>query len=206
MHLKTIGGRMIIGAMTATLIIDFIIALGTLVIALVVARKEDFSKALQYFTVQSNLFCAAVSLLAAVWALFTAEPGWLLIVKYSATCAVTVTFLTVFLYLGPRYKNWSFLLGSYNFWLHVFCPLLAIASLLLRGPVKLSFPVVFAGLAPVVVYGMLYLWKVILSPPEKQWDDLYGFKTNVKWALSMSAMFTFSFLVSLGLWALLRVA
>ena len=189
--------------MTARIIIDFTIALMIATVAAVAFQKEDPGKVLPYFTVQSNLLCAAVSLVCAIWSLFAPEPLWLQIIKYAATCAVTVTFVTVFCYLGPRFKKWDYLLSGPNLWLHLFCPLLAIASLLLRTPLKWSFGIVFTGLAPEVLYALLYLKKVVLDPPEKRWDDLYGFTKGVSWFWSMIAMFTASFAISLLLWFLL---
>ena len=191
--------------MTVTIVLDFIIAIGTAAVVVSVPRKMPFAEAIRYFTVQSNLFCAAVSLVCAIWGLFRPEPGWLLIVKYAATCAVTVTFVTVFCYLGPRFKNWGFLLSDANLWMHLICPLMAIASLLLRAPVQLRFAVTFAGLAPVVLYGLLYMKKVVLDPPERRWDDLYGFTKGVSWVWSLVAMLTLSFAIGTGLQTLLKV-
>ena len=191
--------------MTVIIVLDFIIAVGTAVVAAAVPRKMPFPEAIRYFTVQSNLFCAAVSLVCATWSLIAPEPGWLLIVKYAATCAVTVTFVTVFCYLGPRFRNWDFLLSGANLWMHLICPLMAIASLLLRSPVQLRFAVTFAGLAPVVLYGLLYMKKVVLDPPEKRWDDLYGFNKGVSWVWSLVAMLTLSFAVGTALRVLLKV-
>ena len=189
--------------MTLRIAIDFVIGLVTAVIAAVAFKKEDPAKVIPYFTVQSNLLCAVVSLVCAVWSLFAPEPFWLQIIKFAATCAVTVTFLTVFCYLGPRFRNWDFLLSGPNLWMHLICPLLAIASLLLRAPLKWSFAIVFTGLAPEVLYALLYLKKVVLDPPEKRWDDLYGFTKGVSWFWSMIAMFSASFAISVGLWFLL---
>ncbi len=190
--------------MTAVTIIEFLIAVGTALSVFYISYRNTFSKAIQYFTVQSNILSAVVSLLCGIWSLFAAEPYWLLIVKFSATCAVTVTFVTVVVYLWPRYKNWKFLFVSEsNYWLHVVGPLLAIAALLLRGPIRLPFAVTFVGLVPVVLYGMLYMKKVVIDPEEKRWEDLYGFNSGVSWKLSTVAMFTGTFLVSLVLRALL---
>ena len=191
--------------MTATVVLDFIIALGTLAVIVLIPRKMAFAEAIRYFTVQSNLLCATVSLFCAVWGLFRPEPEWLLIVKYAATCAVTVTFVTVFCYLGPRFRNWGFLLSDANLWMHLICPLIAIASLLLRSPVQFPFAVTFAGLAPIVLYGLLYVKKVILDPPARRWEDLYGFSKGVNWKLSLAAMLTLGFAVGTALRVLLKV-
>ena len=185
--------------------IDFIIALVTAAFCIYIALKKQFKEAIPYFTMQSNLYCALVSTVCAVWAFFAEESQWLLILKYSCTCAITVTLVTVFCYLGPRYRNWGYLLSGMNLWMHLLCPLLSIASLLMRAPIDFPFAVTFAGLAPVVLYGLLYAKKVLLDPPEKRWEDPYGFTKGVKWIWSMGAMFCGSFLISLGLWALLGI-
>ena len=192
--------------MTATMILDFIIAVGTFVVAVAIPRSMPFREALRYFTVQSNIFCAAVSLVCAVWGFFGPEPGWLTIVKYSATCAVTVTFVTVFCYLGPRFRNWGFLLSGANLWMHLISPLAAIVSLLLRAPVLFRFAFTFTGLAPVVLYGILYMKKVVLDPPGRRWDDLYGFNKGVSWFWSLTAMLALSFGIGICLRFLLSLS
>lgn len=195
--------------MTAIIILDFIIAFGTPAIALFFSKKVKIQmngKAIQYFTVQSNILSSTVSGICALWMLFAEEPMWLLVIKYSATCAVAVTFVTVFCYLGPKKHNWGFLLSGPNFWMHLIFPLLAIASLFLRAPKKLSFACVLAGLVPVLLYALLYAKKVVFDPPEKRWEDLYGFTKGVNWVKSMIMMFAASFAVSAGLWALLGIS
>ncbi len=190
--------------MTAVIALDFLIAVGTLFSIVYIGCKETFPRIIQYFTIQSNILSGVVSLVCAIWSLISVLPYWMLIVKFSATCAVSVTFVTVIVYLGPRYKNWKFLLVSEtNFWLHVVGPLLAVTTLLLRGPVDLPFAMVFTGLVPVILYGMLYTKKVVINPPEKRWEDLYGFNSGVNWKLSTIAMFAGTFAVSLALRTLL---
>ena len=58
------------------------------------------------------------------------------------------------------------------------------------------------GLLPVALYGALYLYRVILAPADRRWEDFYGFNRGGKWPLSMGAMLLGSFLVCLGLMAL----
>lgn len=190
-------------SMAVSIALDFIISLGTATVFFIFSGKNSIPKPMQYFTVQSNIFVSAVSLICAVWGLSGAEPGWLVILKYSATCSVTVTFLTVFLYLGPRFRNWDFLLSGANLWMHLFCPVFAIASLLLRAPLSLPFAASFAGLAPVVLYSLLYLKMVVFESDERKWDDLYGFTDGIRWVWSMAAMYLASYAVSLLLRALL---
>ena len=195
--------------MSLPIVLDIILALGMPLIGIIASGREQKQmkgKALQYFTVQSNIFCSFISTICAIWAIVSVEPLWLMILKFSSTCAVTLTFVTVFCYLGPKKHNWGFLLSGPNFWMHLIFPLMAIASLMLRAPKKLSFACVLAGLVPVILYGLLYAKKVVLDPPEKRWEDLYGFTKGVSWVKSMIMMLAASFAVSAGLWALLRIS
>ena len=50
------------------------------------------------------------------------------------------------------------------------------------------------GIIPVILYGFLYLCKVIIR---KQWEDFYGYNKTGKWPISMAAMFVGSFVVTL---------
>lgn len=193
--------------MSLPIVLDIILAIGMPLIGIIASGREQKQmkgKALQYFTVQSNIFCSFISTICAIWAIVSVEPLWLLILKFSSTCAVTLTFVTVFCYLGPKKRNWGFLISGPNFWMHLVFPLLAIASLLLRSPLDMPFAVSLAGLVPVILYGLLYAKKVVFDPPQKRWEDLYGFTQGVDWKKSMIGMFCASCAVSFGLWALLR--
>ena len=58
-------------------------------------------QALRFFTILSNLFAAIASLL--IFLTLPRSPYWIWLIKYIAACSVTVTFLTVMLFLGPSY-------------------------------------------------------------------------------------------------------
>ena len=53
------------------------------------------------------------------------------------------------------------------------------------------------GVLPVLLYGSLYLYKVIYAPQGKRWDDFYGFNKNGKWPVSFAAMLAGAFAVSM---------
>ena len=57
--------------------------------------------ALRYFTILSNLFCALAALALALTLLGGFAPRWIWLWKYVGTAAVTVTLLTVLVFLGP---------------------------------------------------------------------------------------------------------
>ena len=85
------------------------------------------------------------------------------------TAAVTVTMLTVFLFLGPNlgYKK---LLTGRDLYMHLVTPLLAILSFLCCEK--------------------RYLYKVLCAPEGKRWEDFYGFNKGGKWPVSLAVMLT----------------
>ena len=91
----------------ADIILNVLVFLATAVLVLSFLRKdgqwypERIKKAFRFFTCQSNAFCAAACLAEAVSALCGDIPEWIWMLKYIGTAAVTVTMLTVFLFLAP---------------------------------------------------------------------------------------------------------
>ena len=157
--------------------------------------------AFRYYTCQSNALCAACALLAAVFELTGTLPQWAWILKYIGTAAVTVTMLTVLLFLGPIYNYKDLLKGS-DLFMHLITPLLALASFCIFEKQGMSFRVSLFGLLPVLLYGPLYLYKTVYAPEDKRWDDFYAFNKTGKWPISFAAMFTGTFLICLGIMAL----
>ena len=51
------------------------------------------------------------------------------------------------------------------------------------------------GMLPVILYGLLYAWKVLLCPEDRRWDDFYGYTKGGHWLLSACAMLLGTFLV-----------
>ena len=90
-------------------VLNLVIFLVTLVIVTGFFRKdgkwcpERGKFSFRFFTCQSNVLCAAASLLCAVTLLCGDMPGWVWTLKYMGTAAVTVTMLTVFLFLWPSF-------------------------------------------------------------------------------------------------------
>ena len=139
---------------------------------------------LRYFTVQSNLFCAAVSLTAAAARLSGGAPAALLTLKFVATAAVSVTFLTVLVFLGPQY-GYKLMFTGPDLWLHLVCPLLALLTFFAWDRPALSWQTALLGVIPVLLYGLLYLHRVVRV---KSWEDFYGFNKGGKWPVSFFAM------------------
>ena len=161
--------------------------------------------ALRYFTLLSNLFCALASLLLALSLLRGGASRALWLMKYIGTAAVTVTLLTVLVFLGPN-MGYKPLLSGKDLYFHLFGPLLAIGSFCFAERFfPLSFAAAFVGLLPVLLYGSYYLYRVVCCPEGKRWEDFYGYNKDGKWPLAFTAMVLGTALICVLLWWLYRV-
>ena len=179
------------------IIVITILAFRTLVLR---TPREKLPGSFRYFTVLSNLFCALTALILLLCELWGAMPAWAVTLKYVGTAAVTVTFLTVFLFLLPMSKTINGLLSNPpERTMHLYTPVLAILSFLCFEKGELSAWIIPLGLLPVALYGGVYLERVILSGA---WEDLYGFNRNGKWKRSFVCMILGAAAVAVLLWAL----
>ena len=195
----------------ADIILNTLIFIVTAVLVVLMFRKDGHwdinrgKKAFRFYTVQSNCLCAAVSLLIALAAMAGPVPQWVWTLKYIGTAAVTVTMLTVFLFLAPSIgKDWFRVLikGASNAFMHVLTPLIALLSFCLLEKRGMTFPQCLWGMLPVVLYGPMYLYKIIYAPEDKRWDDFYGFNKGGKWPVAFTGMVIGTFLICLGIMAL----
>ena len=152
--------------------------------------------ALRFFTAQSNVLCAVCAL---GMCFFPQNRGiWLL--KYIGTAAVTVTMLTVFLFLAPSIgKEWLVLLKGTDFFMHLITPLMALFSFCVLEKRGMDFGTALLGMLPVALYGPWYLYKIRFAPEGKRWEDFYGFNKGGKWPVSFAMMFLGTFLICLGI-------
>ena len=102
-------------------------------------------------------------------------PKWVIMLKYMATCALSVTFLVVIFVLAPMYAEYfsslgqsyiSLLFGGTNLFMHFLCPVLAIFTVLFFDPSlgsdeklfnKKPTPVIAASIAVIltVIYAII---------------------------------------------------
>ncbi len=136
-------------------VLNLLIFLITLVLVILFFRKdgkwsaENGKKAFRYFTVLSNTFCAVAALLMFI----SPENDIFWMLKYLGTVTVTVTMLTVFLFLMPVYKTFTGLLKGYDLFMHLLTPLMAAFSLCVFERRTISPVTAAAGLIPVIAYG-----------------------------------------------------
>lgn len=196
--------------MTVDRILNTLIALLTLLIVVSFFRKdgqwvpERGKLALRFFTTLSNILCAAACLLTALAMNAGGVPEWIWTLKYIGTAAVTVTMLTVLLFLAPSFGKGALkvLLSGTDLFMHLITPLLALVSFCVFERRGMTFCQSLWGLLPVVLYGPLYLYKILFAPPEKRWDDFYGFNKQGKWPVAFAAMVAGTFAICMGIRAL----
>jgi hypothetical protein len=140
-------------------------------------------KAFRYFTTQSNVLCAVSALAMCLFP----DKDWAYYLKVMGTAAVTVTMLTVLIFLGRLYGYKALLTGS-DLFMHLITPLLAIISLCLFERRGIDLLASFIGVIPVALYAPLYLYNVVYAPEEKRWEDFYGFNRDGKWPIAYVLM------------------
>lgn len=147
----------------------------------------------RYFTVDSNILCAissAALLVQTIWNRGKGSGRGVMLLRYAGTAAVTVTMMTVLLFLGPMY-GYPSMFSGWNFWLHLMGPLLAILSFVWlekdSPPPEKSHLVV--SMLPVIVYGVVYLiMAVMIGEAKGGWPDFYGFNMGGRWYVSYPVM------------------
>ena len=163
-------------------------------------QAERGIKAFRYFTVLSNVLCAMSALVMAISQVSGSVSPGVVMVKYLGTVSVTVTLLTVLFFLGPT-MGYKVLLSGRDLYLHLIGPLLAIVSFCFLEKSGLSFRKALLGLLPIILYGSVYLYKVVFSPEDKRWEDFYGFNKGGKWPAAFAAMMLGTLIVCLVFWA-----
>lgn len=168
--------------------------------------KRDLRLASRYFTVQSNIFGAFVSLIVAISGFvcissgFDVLPLFIVILKLIGTTGLMLTFLVVLFYLLPVFGLTDLFKGS-NFYMHIVTPVLSLISFLFfDSSVKIPFPCFFLSLIPIGLYGYVYALRVVFTTSEeKRWDDMYMFNAKGKWYFTMILMFIISLAISAGI-------
>lgn len=122
-------------------------------------------------------------------------------VKFMGTAAVTLTFLTVVLFLGPTQGGWKQFYIHDGFYLHFAGPIVAVVSFLVWEKPLPELPgIVWIGCIPVLIYGIFYLYNVVLRKDNtKRWPDFYGFNYKGKWPFFMLGVYIVGYLISLCL-------
>ena len=155
---------------------------------------------LRYFTIDSNILAAVSALVMLIARAVKGTPSSFAVVfKYVGTVAVTLTLITVLVFLGPSHGFAKMFAGN-NLYMHLIGPVLCIISFcwLDKGP-RIQKSHIGSSVIPVIIYGLVYFVMVVVA---KSWPDFYGFNRGGKWYISMAVMFAGTLLISIVLKAL----
>ena len=152
-------------------------------------------QSLKFFTVDSNILAAAASLCILPFEVREAfgRPGrsgrpvrggipvWALVLKLAATTAVSLTFVTVMVFLGPMYGYPAMFYGA-TLYMHLIVPLLAIFTLCVTERNKvLTLRHTLTAVVPMLLYGTAYLVNILIHGVEN--NDWYNF---AQWGIPAS--------------------
>ena len=120
-------------------------------------------KSFKYFTVDSNILAALVSIIYLIYILNPANKSHKLsilmyVLKLAATTGVTLTMLVTVFFLAPGAEHYYDLFLNTNFFMHLLTPLLCIITFVFFEPVeKNSFLLSFTGIIPMLLYALYYI-------------------------------------------------
>jgi len=105
-----------------------------------------------------------------------------------------LTFTTVMCYLGVIY-GYGLMLQGGNLYLHLIVPLVSLITYtLLENKPILKTKSIFIGLAPTILYGLVYVIFVFIL---KVWDDVYHFNNGGLWYIILPLMIVGTLVISL---------
>lgn len=181
----------------------------------VTVLSEKNLKSFRYFTVQSNIFAAIVSLIYIIYNLRSKVkkteklPTYLYVLKLAAVTSVTLTMMVTVFYLAPRSKTtyFSYFMNS-NLFMHFITPVLCILSFIFfESSEKLPLKISFTGVIPMVLYASYYTPNVLLHlnngkvNPDYDWYGFLAFGVNTVWFV-IPFLIAFTWIFSFSLWAL----
>lgn len=149
------------------------------------------TRAFRFFTVDSNILAALSSVCLIIFCLGSLRrngqpvPVRTAVFKFVGTSAITLTLMTVLLFLGPTMGYGMMFVGS-SLYMHLINPLLCIFTFVLveKGP---EIPKKYLPLwvLPMLVYGAVYIAMAVAS---NRWPDFYGFNRGGLWYISLPVM------------------
>lgn len=171
------------------------------------------SKSLKYFTTDSNILVAMAALVMMLFNIARiikpeiAIPKWVSVFKYAGTSAVTLTLLTVVLFLGPVFamqggiQAYFHMFEGNTFALHFSTPVLAIISLIFfERDNRFELGDCLIACLPSYIYSFVYFTMVVCL---KKWNDWYNFTLGGKYYMVPVALVVM-YLATYAISAILR--
>ena len=171
---------------TFLFISTFIVSVNGVAYGASAGQLGDSMKGIGYFkayTMDSNIlmgFLAFMMIAFNINSLVKKEndyPGWMVKTYLVGTTAVTLTFITVCVFLAPMFEitgmGWKMMFKNDLFFFHFLNPLLALFNFIFFIPSQnISRKTRLFGLIPTVIYSIVYMTAVLVL---KSWDDFYNF-------------------------------
>lgn len=167
----------------------------------------------KFFTVDSNIFMGIVSLAFLIQEIKLLKGKIkdisknMYIFKLMSTTAVAITFLTVFLYLGPISDGGIIsMIQNSNLFFHLIIPVLSIITFtIFEKSNHLKIKDALFGLVPTLVYAVYYVINILIHMENGRVYpiyDWYWFVQNGVWTAFIVApfMLLIAYLTSVALW------
>jgi len=142
------------------------------------------SMCFRFFTIDSNILMGICSIFSVIFLARVISngncyiPKWISVLTFIGTAAVTLTFVTVMVFLGPTMGYGKLFTGG-NLFMHLLTPLASIFLYCFLLP-KENFKIKYCllGLIPTLLYGIVYVLCVFVF---NIWEDFYGFNMGGMW-------------------------
>lgn len=165
----------------------------------------------KFFTVDSNIFMGLISLLFIIKTLKNKEiTKNMYILKLMSTTSVTLTFLVVFLYLGPISKDGiKSMLQNSNLFFHLIIPVLSIITFIKYEKTNLKLKDTIYGIIPTIIYALFYTTNVLIHTNNGKVSPIYDWywfvQNGVKQAIIvLPLIILITYAISLTLYKLNR--
>ncbi len=171
----------------------------------------------KFFTVDSNIFMGVMAFLFALKEIKVLKKEekeisrLYYLLKFMATVSVGLTFVVVFVYLGPICKGGVLvLLRNSNLFYHLLVPVFSIITFIFfERNDKLSFKYSFYGLFPMTLYGLFYITNVLIHMQDGKVStkyDFYWFVQEGVWTafIVVPIIVVITYFISVVLWSINR--
>ena len=143
------------------------------------------TKSFRYFTIDSNILVAISSILMIISILFKKQNIVIDVINYVSTCQITLTLITVLIFLGPT-MGYKPLLANEQLLLHLIVPLLKIINcLIFENHKNIKIKHTIYSFIPYLIYASFYIINVLII---KSWEDFYGFTKYLGTAFNIMFM------------------
>lgn len=144
------------------------------------ARQIEMFK---FYTVDSNILVGIISLIMLIYEYMFLNkkiakiPNCIYILKFVATAAITLTFITTLVFLAPQYGFYA-MYNNTNLFFHLIVPVLALISYIFFEKHDNRYKYAILGIIPMFIYSIYYVGMIIANLNNDGLTfkyDFYGF-------------------------------